>query len=157
MPHGLALIAIQGSHLQQLGEAQDGIERGAQLVAHAREKFALRPVRLLGFFFRPAQGHGEAFPLRHFIGKQLLGKPAVGDVQQHRADARCLSCAIANHAVINLEDQVTTVAAEEIALERGERLVAADLALNRLAALLLLIRCHKLPDRVADHLGRRVA
>ncbi len=36
LPDGLALIAIEGSHLQQLGEAQDGIQRGAQLVAHAR-------------------------------------------------------------------------------------------------------------------------
>ena len=99
-------------------------------MAHAREKFAFRPVRFLGFFLGTAQRHGETFPLGDFIGEQLLGQPAVGDVQQHRTDARGLSGAIANHAVIDLKNQVTAVAAEKIALERGERLLAGDLALN---------------------------
>ena len=37
-----------GLHLQQLREADDGVQRRAHLVAHAREELALRPVGQLG-------------------------------------------------------------------------------------------------------------
>jgi len=50
-------------------------------VAHAREKFAFCPVRLLGLLFGAAPCHGKAFPLSDLIGEQLLGQPTVGDVQ----------------------------------------------------------------------------
>ena len=54
----LALLGVEGVHLQHLGEAQDGVQRGAQLVAHPREKFALRPVCRLGSQLRrPAIRH----------------------------------------------------------------------------------------------------
>ena len=38
--------------LQQLAEPKNGVERRAQFMAHAREKFALRAVRPVGRFFR---------------------------------------------------------------------------------------------------------
>jgi hypothetical protein len=38
----------QGDRLQQLGEAEDGVQRGAQLVAHPRQVLALGLVGLLG-------------------------------------------------------------------------------------------------------------
>jgi len=40
----LALLGILGVELQELGKAQDPVERRAELVAHARQKLALRLV-----------------------------------------------------------------------------------------------------------------
>ena len=54
----LALLGAQGIHLQYLGEAQDGVQGGAQFVAHPREKFALRPACRFGSQLRrPAIRH----------------------------------------------------------------------------------------------------
>ncbi len=39
-----ALRVTQGVHFQQLAEAQDDVQRGAQFVTHAREELALGPV-----------------------------------------------------------------------------------------------------------------
>src|SRR3954466_6972299 len=51
----LAIARIGDRQLQQLAEAEDGIERRAQLVAHAREEVALGPVGALGIL----AGHPE--------------------------------------------------------------------------------------------------
>ena len=62
----LALALLEIVELEQLAEADDGVEGGAQLVAHAREELALRPVGALGL---GPGGLGGA-----------LGQVAVGDV-----------------------------------------------------------------------------
>ena len=49
--------------LEELGEAEDGVERRAQLVAHAREEFALRAVRRLGLLARQADAGLRALAL----------------------------------------------------------------------------------------------
>lgn len=43
----VSLVGVQPVHLQQLREAEDRVERCSQLVAHAREVFALRLVGAL--------------------------------------------------------------------------------------------------------------
>ena len=55
--------------LEQLAEAEDGVERGAQLVAHAGEELALGPVGPVGLQLGLLEG--------------LLGPPAPGDVGDH--------------------------------------------------------------------------
>ena len=50
----LALLVALGLELEQLREADDAVQRGAQLVAHTREELALGPVGAVGVLFRPA-------------------------------------------------------------------------------------------------------
>ena len=71
--------------LHQLGEAEDGVERRAQLVAHAGEELRLRQVRLLGRDLGLLQLQ-VAF-LQHRVealalGLHLLAGPVVGADQQ---------------------------------------------------------------------------
>ena len=75
----LALLVVEGAQIQQLAEAQDGVERGPELVAHPRQELALGPVRPLGIL------HGS---LRLGPGKlqRLLAALAVGDVPADRVD-----------------------------------------------------------------------
>ena len=61
-------------HLQDLAEAEDGVERRAQLVAHAREEIALGAVGVLGFLLGLVE--------RGFAGL------ALGDVAQVRGEER---------------------------------------------------------------------
>ena len=59
LAHVLALFRGQRVHLQQLGEAQDGIHGGPQFVTHAREELAL----------------GLGGPIRSFLGLAQLDRP----------------------------------------------------------------------------------
>ena len=45
--HGIGLLTGKVVHLQQLREPQNGVERGAQFVAHARQEVALGSAGLL--------------------------------------------------------------------------------------------------------------
>ena len=54
-------------HLQHLAETEDGIERRAQLVAHAGEEIALRAVRAVGRFLRVAQGFLDPLLFGHIV------------------------------------------------------------------------------------------
>ncbi len=49
------LLRVKRVHFQELGEAQDGVERSAQFVAHPREEFALGPVGAIGILPGPLQ------------------------------------------------------------------------------------------------------
>ena len=49
--HVLVRVIGQSAHLEHLGKAKHGVERGTQLVTHAREKLALGAVSQLGFLF----------------------------------------------------------------------------------------------------------
>ena len=55
----LHLVVARVSDLEELAEAEDGVERCAQLVAHARQEGALGPV-----------------DLHHLLGAQTLGDVA---------------------------------------------------------------------------------
>ena len=48
----VALLGVEGVHLEHLAEAQDRIERRSELVAHPGQELALRPVSTIGFLFR---------------------------------------------------------------------------------------------------------
>ena len=68
---GLALVLGQtGATPQDLGVAEHGVERGAQLVAHAHQELALGAVRGLGGVLGLMQ--------------LFLGAPALGDVREAR-------------------------------------------------------------------------
>ena len=60
----VVLRGRQVLHLQKLAEAEDGVERRAQLVAHAREEFALGVVGALGFLLGGVHGFLGALALR---------------------------------------------------------------------------------------------
>src|SRR5439155_6133596 len=75
----LALFLVEGAEIKELAEAEDGVERCTELVAHPRQELALgavRPLRLL---------HG---PLRRGPGllQRLLAALAIRDVPAHRVD-----------------------------------------------------------------------
>jgi hypothetical protein len=63
-------------HLQELREAQDRVERGAQLVAHARQVLAFCLVGLLGD--------------QRGLPQRLLDLSAAGDVAHRRRHQRAL-------------------------------------------------------------------
>ena len=69
-----ALLAIVGQivELEQLGEAEDRVERRPQVVAHVRQERALRAVRALCLEPRDPQ--------------RIVGLLALGDVDGDRAD-----------------------------------------------------------------------
>src|SRR4051794_9948278 len=58
---------------QQLTESQNGIQRSAQLVTHAREKLALRLVRAVGFITRQLQRLFHLGTLSHIVGNSEKG------------------------------------------------------------------------------------
>jgi hypothetical protein len=51
--NALALLHVQGVELEQLGEADDAVERGAQLMAHARQELTLGTIGTIGFGLHP--------------------------------------------------------------------------------------------------------
>ncbi len=63
---------------EHLAVTNDGVKRGAQFVAHVRQKNALRAIGLLGGVARPLE-----FPLRTFEFAHVLRQPDVS-----RGDAR---------------------------------------------------------------------
>ena len=58
-----AWLGVGSVEFEQLGEAEDGIERSAQLVAHAGEEFALGPAGHFGLFARLADADFGFFAL----------------------------------------------------------------------------------------------
>ena len=71
----LALLLFQLLQLQQLGEPEDGVQRGAQLVAHPRQVLALGRVRLVGRLLGLPQLHGA---LPHLLLDAGVAQPEVG-------------------------------------------------------------------------------
>ena len=77
--HALVLAVAQVHDLQKLAETEDGVERGAQLVAHAREEGVLRLVGALGVLLGGAQlflrapGLGDVVDLRDEVAPLLPG------------------------------------------------------------------------------------
>ena len=70
----LALLAAASSvELEQLREAEDGVQRRAQLVAHAGQELALGPVRPLGQGLRPLPVRTLALEL--LVGVGQLERP----------------------------------------------------------------------------------
>src|SRR5207237_8111561 len=53
--HSLMLLGGEVVHLQQLPEAEDGVQGSAQLMAHSGEELIFRPVRLFGLVLGAAQ------------------------------------------------------------------------------------------------------
>ena len=64
--HHVLLLAAQRAAAQQVGHADDGVQRRAQLVAHGREEPALGAARLLG----AGERIGELGQQRRGIGRQ---------------------------------------------------------------------------------------
>ena len=78
----VALARAPGLVLQQLGQAQHGIERRADLVAHVGEEFGLGAVGGL----RPHQGRLEPLAIAAQLFHLLLDGGLVGAVLQQGAD-----------------------------------------------------------------------
>ena len=81
LAHGLDLGLVQLLQLEELGEAEDRVERRAQLVAHAGEELALGPVGPLGVVLGHAQGVVGAAPLGDVLGdaEQVGGLAVVAE------------------------------------------------------------------------------
>ena len=85
-------LAVQ---LEQLREAQHGVQRRSQLVAHARQELVLRPVRLFG-------------QLATLLG--LLQLQVLGDVFGHRQHALGPALRVAQQSPVHLHPQHRSVA-----------------------------------------------
>ena len=120
--HILALVRVAlhaGGGRHQLPESDDGIERGAQLVAHAREELALGGIGPFGLGLGP-QGIGG--PLLHArfqrlvellehpfaVLKRFHGLLAFGHVLTHTEQARDLPAGIAHQLVAPLDQPLLT-------------------------------------------------
>ncbi len=81
----------RGLLAQQTGETEDGVQRRAQLVAHAGEKGALGPVRHLRRFARQHQRHRAflhlLFQMVLVLDQLLFGVLAVGQVDEGREES----------------------------------------------------------------------
>jgi hypothetical protein len=82
-PRFVTLLVAQVVQAEQLGEAEDGVERGPQLVAHPRQVLALGLVGLLG---------GELGHAQVLLQLGLVGDVA-GDDQEAVGAARGRLCA----------------------------------------------------------------
>ena len=74
--HGSGIVVLLGIQIgfeQQVGEADDGVHRGADFVAHIRQEIALRLIRVFGRLFGP--------------GDLLFGQLALGDVDGHAEES----------------------------------------------------------------------
>src|SRR5438477_9012286 len=75
--------------VEQLAEAENGIKRRPQFVAHPGKKITLGVVRSVGFFFRFAQSlfHSRPFGyvVRHAKDDPLLSRPGDGPEHIHKA------------------------------------------------------------------------
>jgi hypothetical protein len=69
----LGLLVGQVLQLQQLPEPEDGVERGAQLVAHLGEELALGPVGPLGVLLGLLQGLLGLAPVGDVVGEGVEG------------------------------------------------------------------------------------
>ncbi len=132
---------FDGVEPEQLREAEDGIERRAQLVAHARQELGLRPARRLQRLACLALGPGRLQP---------------GHVAQHRRQERAALGLVAGEGDLERELLAVGTAAEQLA-----HLAAVDVAE------LQLLRPgrfrgarparNEAVDRAADRFGRRRA
>ena len=68
LPHGLGLLATEVSQFENLSEAEHGVERRSQVVAHARQELVFRASRALGFEARELQLVFRSFAFRHIVG-----------------------------------------------------------------------------------------
>src|SRR5687768_12185357 len=73
MLDALALLRTEGIELQKLPEADDAVQRRAELVAHAREKLALGAIRPTGQGLRPLPV--RALPLELLVRVGQLERP----------------------------------------------------------------------------------
>ena len=76
--HALELVFARIVHFEELTEADDGVQRGAQLVAHPRQELALGGVRSFCF----ALGRPQVVQRRHVVGD------VVEDAQQEAGGRR---------------------------------------------------------------------
>ncbi len=107
--HALRLVAAELVHAQELGEAEDAVERGAQLVAHAGEELALglvRPLRLCAPLLHPALE----------VGAQgcevVLGMLLLGDVLYLAEEIAGVAEAVADHRAVELRPHHRAVRAQ---------------------------------------------
>ncbi len=70
----LALTAAELGLAQQVGHADDRVQRGAYLVAHGRQKPTLGVARRLGFLLGLGQGRAGPRPFVYLSGQQLVGR-----------------------------------------------------------------------------------
>src|SRR5438270_13092891 len=79
----------RGLAVEQLAEAENGIKRRPQFVAHPGKKITLGVVRPVGFFFRFAQSlfHSRPFAsvVRHAQDAALLSRPGAPPAPIHTA------------------------------------------------------------------------
>jgi hypothetical protein len=87
---GFGLLQGHLVELQQLPEADDRVERGAQLVAHPRQELVLRRVRALGL-----RTGGFCGP---------LGEPLVGDVLRDPEQVARLAALVVDRDLAGVDD-----------------------------------------------------
>ena len=103
---GIVDVANEAPHVfeqlaqaQQLRQADDGIERRAQLVAHVREKRAL--------------GAAGSLRLSAALAQCFLQRAALTQVGEHAQEANGLAVAVAQHADVHQARKARPVAAHE--------------------------------------------
>jgi hypothetical protein len=148
---GLLLLFGQLVHVEELGEAQDRVERGPQLMAHPGQEFAL----------------GQAGPFGHADGGQKLGfeDQVLGDVPRHDegADGPAvlphdrLTAGIEGHPVaLGVADPVAEIEARTLEGEKSGVLPVDDGDVVLVDQSLELV-VHGIIDLVPEDPGRRLA
>ena len=89
----LALVEVRHAH--QLPEAEDGVERGAEFMAHPGDELVFRPVR--AFRLDPAE------PLGHVLARPDQAPSAVGLGPVRRVDVDQATAARLGHPVLELD------------------------------------------------------
>ena len=100
--HALALVRGKILDVQELSEPQDGVERRPQLMAHARQELALRPVRPISF--EPG------------LLERLFGGFAGGGILIVAEDSDRLSCIVVLNADGGVDPAVAPILIQEAIL-----------------------------------------
>ena len=82
----LALLGRQSGLQRQVGHADDGVHRRADLMAHVGQEFSLGHRRLLGALARHVELSHELRETLRVLLQRLLGGPAVRHIAGHGID-----------------------------------------------------------------------
>ena len=126
--HVLALLGLQVGHQGQVGQADDGVHGGADLVAHVGQEAALGLVgRLCGFLGQGQALHGQiqipgalghqVFQAVAVLLELLLVLVALGDIDVAATNERTVQGGQADQAA--LAAPAAAVQGEDVALEHG--------------------------------------
>src|SRR4029077_4413722 len=145
---------------RQFRHTDDGVHRGADLVAHIGQKIALGASRCfrpylcrLQFLEQRVLLMVGCFQLGRILFQLFFGALTLGNVQHRGTHSGYDAVRIPNEALMNLKEAPNTVTSPVLSLKRGNRLVSGKLAAHSFPAGLSMFGRNELPNVLADHLA----